>query len=30
LNSKFDVFCPNQSTCDNRLKKGVVLGGHPE
>jgi hypothetical protein len=22
LNSKFDVLCPNQSSCDNRLKGG--------
>jgi hypothetical protein len=29
LNSKFDVLCPNQSSCGNRLK-GVALGGHPE
>ncbi len=29
LNSKFDVLCPNQSSCDNRLN-GVALGGHPE
>jgi hypothetical protein len=29
LNSKFDVLCPNQTTCDNRLN-GVALGGHPE
>jgi hypothetical protein len=29
LNSKFDVLCPNQSSCDNGLK-GVALGGHPE
>jgi hypothetical protein len=29
LNSKFDVLCPIQSSCDNRLK-GVALGGLPE
>jgi hypothetical protein len=29
LNSMFDVLCPTQFTCDNRLK-GVALGGHPE
>jgi hypothetical protein len=29
LNSKFDVLCSNQSTCNNRLN-GVALGGHPE
>jgi hypothetical protein len=29
LSSKFDVLCPIQSPCDNRLK-GVALGGHPE
>jgi hypothetical protein len=29
LNSKFDVLCPIQPSCDNRLK-GVALGGHPE
>jgi hypothetical protein len=29
LNSKFDVLCPNKSSCDNRVK-GVALGGHPE
>jgi hypothetical protein len=29
LDSKFDVLCPNKSSCDNRVK-GVALGGHPE
>jgi hypothetical protein len=29
LNSKFDVLCPNQFPCDNRLNR-VALGGHPE
>jgi hypothetical protein len=29
LNSKFDVLCPIQTSCDNRLK-GVALSGHPK